>query len=577
MGAHRDMPLEAAIRAFVRRGDHLHFASTPSRSNAAVLAVARAFVGTQPEFVLSTSGFHSTAHLLARLRLGRRYVACFFGDNHPAPRPNRLYQALDREGALECWSLLAYVASLRAGALGMPWAEIRSLAETSLGAELERAGRFVDGRVAAMRPDVTFVHAPMGDATGRVAFSAPYGEGFWAALGARRGVVATVERLVSAEELDAVPEAVRIAPSRVLAVCPARFGAHPQPLFTTPSFARSAPATGRGYVDDFEHYAFWRTIAEEDAALEDFSRRVLQPGGGDEDAAYRRWAGAHRLEALEHAAGSGAGCAARRGDATDPSDPRRALGEPLVALAAEIVAERALARGHREILAGIGHAFFAAHAAKRALASRGVDVAVMVETGLYDIACGDACHGFLLSHDHIASARALSSVEDALGALTTGADNRCLGVVGAAEVDAHGRVNSTRLGDGTFLVGSGGANDIASAADEVVVLTSCHRRRLVERVAHVTSPGARVAAIATERCVLERVAPGEPRWRVSVVAPRAGESVEDAVSAVRAACTWDLVVEAPRIRRADAAPVARLDPTGHAPAGAFTVPREEHA
>jgi len=76
----RCMRLGDAIREFVAPGDHLHFASTPSRSNASIREVARIFSGRSPEFLLSTSGFHSTAHLLARLRLGRRYLACFFGD-----------------------------------------------------------------------------------------------------------------------------------------------------------------------------------------------------------------------------------------------------------------------------------------------------------------------------------------------------------------------------------------------------------------------------------------------------------------------------------------------------------------
>src|SRR5687768_17012444 len=104
------IPLADAISRHVRPGMHLHFASTPARSNAAIRELARRFRGLSPDFVLSATGFHSSAHLLGLLRLAKKYVGCFFGDNYPAPRPNRLYQELANEGAvLEQWSLLSYV------------------------------------------------------------------------------------------------------------------------------------------------------------------------------------------------------------------------------------------------------------------------------------------------------------------------------------------------------------------------------------------------------------------------------------------------------------------------------------
>ena len=58
---------------------------------------------------------------------------------------------------------------------------------------------------------------------------------------------------------------------------------------------------------------------------------------------------------------------------------------------------------HRSILAGIGNAFFAAQLAR-------ARVPVMVETGLFDVACGGDCDGFLLSREHISAARRLSSI-----------------------------------------------------------------------------------------------------------------------------------------------------------------------
>jgi 3-oxoacid CoA-transferase subunit A len=180
-GPSKLLPLSEAIRRFVEPGMHLCFASTPSRSNAAIRELARSFRGRNPAFTLSATGFHSLAHLLGALRLGRRYIGCFFGDNYPTPRSNRLYAQLLKEGyELEHWSLWSYVSALAAGAFGHPYAITRSLAGTALGQALAERGQLVErpdpadsrrriARVQARSPDLTFFHAPLGDAPGNVA------------------------------------------------------------------------------------------------------------------------------------------------------------------------------------------------------------------------------------------------------------------------------------------------------------------------------------------------------------------------------------------------------------------------
>jgi 3-oxoacid CoA-transferase subunit A len=196
-GTSKLRPLALALGEHVRPGMHLCFASTPSRSNAAIRELARLFRGQRPELTLAATGFHSLAHLLGLRRLGRRYLGCFFGDNYPTPRANPLYAQLVRDGAeLEHWSLWSYVSALSAGAFGQPYAFTRSLAGTSLGAALAARGKLFEmpdpadperqlALVKALVPDITFLHAPLGDAQGNLAFSPPYGEGFHGALAVR--------------------------------------------------------------------------------------------------------------------------------------------------------------------------------------------------------------------------------------------------------------------------------------------------------------------------------------------------------------------------------------------------------
>jgi glutaconate CoA-transferase subunit B len=68
-----------------------------------------------------------------------------------------------------------------------------------------------------------------------------------------------------------------------------------------------------------------------------------------------------------------------------------------------------------------------------------------------------------------------------------------VGFLGAVEVDQYGNINSTLIHrpDGTTrcFTGSGGANDIASLAKDVVIIMRHDKRKLPEYVQFNTSPG----------------------------------------------------------------------------------------
>lgn len=71
-----------------------------------------------------------------------------------------------------------------------------------------------------------------------------------------------------------------------------------------------------------------------------------------------------------------------------------------------------------------------------------------------------------------------------------------VGMIGGAQVDKYGNLNSTAIfGDGDYyhpaarLPGSGGANDIASTALRTVITMPLQKRRFLERVDYITSPG----------------------------------------------------------------------------------------
>jgi len=92
---------------------------------------------------------------------------------------------------------------------------------------------------------------------------------------------------------------------------------------------------------------------------------------------------------------------------------------------------------------------------------------------------------------NILDATCASTMLDVMGMMQAGRVD--LGLLGAAEVDRYGNLNTTEVVDeaGTTrrLPGSGGAADIASLARRIVVMVPQERRRLVARVRFRTSPG----------------------------------------------------------------------------------------
>ena len=155
-----------------------------------------------------------------------------------------------------------------------------------------------------------------------------------------------------------------------------------------------------------------------------------------------------------------------------------------------------------------------------------------------------------------------------------------LGFIGGAEVDRFGNLNTSYVGDPARphvkLPGSGGGADIAILSRRWVTLMSHERRRLVERVSYVTSPGhgdgtpgwrrrrgllgGGPVAIITTLAVLRFPEGGGEAFLASV---HPGHSVEE----VREHTGWELRVaegagETPTPTEAELAAIRRFDPEG---------------
>ncbi len=112
-----------------------------------------------------------------------------------------------------------------------------------------------------------------------------------------------------------------------------------------------------------------------------------------------------------------------------------------------------------------------------------------------------------------------------------------VGFLGAAQIDRHGNLNSTVIGDydapTVRLPGAGGAPEIATAAREVFVMLRQTPRSFVEQLDFRTSVGARVTVVVTDLGILE---PDGGELTLTQLHP--GVEVEQA----RAATGWELRV-----------------------------------
>jgi len=202
----------------------------------------------------------------------------------------------------------------------------------------------------------------------------------------------------------------------------------------------------------------------------------------------------------------------------------------------------------------------------------------LFEVGLMRDQPADKFLGTMGDPPNVAGALWATRMSNVMGLMAQGRVD--LGFIGGAEVDRFGNLNTSYVGDPARpkvkLPGSGGGADIAVLSNRWVTLMSHERRRLVERVSYVTSPGhgdgsagwrerngllgGGPAAIITTLCVM-RFPEGAGEARLATVHP--GHTVDE----VLAETAWDLKVDAAvgeteRPSQAELTAIRRFDPDG---------------
>lgn len=169
-----------------------------------------------------------------------------------------------------------------------------------------------------------------------------------------------------------------------------------------------------------------------------------------------------------------------------------------------VLAAARMIRDDDIVLCGTGMSMLAAVAAKHIYAPGAV---LFFESGAVDPGLADL--PLAVSDARVMTGAAVfSTLTDAFSYIQnpkTGA--RVVGIIGAAQIDAHGSLNSTMIGDygcvDARFPGSGGACDILSLAGKTLVFMTLEKRRFVNQLAYTTSPGWQVKGKARQDLGLE--------------------------------------------------------------------------
>jgi acyl CoA:acetate/3-ketoacid CoA transferase alpha subunit/acyl CoA:acetate/3-ketoacid CoA transferase beta subunit len=539
------LPLQEAVRKFVRPGMHLHVTHTYMRSTALVYELCRQYWGKKPDFTLSSLGLTGPLVLLVFGELVKKIITTFCGDTYPFPGPNRVYQEAHAAGRvqIENWTVLTLPQRLLAGALGVEWMPTHSLVGSSM--EMENAADLwevpdPDGQanvlVRKLNPDLTIAHAWAADPAGNLLITPPYAENVPAFFAAREGVVATVERLVETDFIRAYSHYAKVPSHLVKAVCPVPYGAHPA------GAASYGIREFDGYAEDEEFLLTLRKACKKNDTLESWIKEWILDCPDQET--YLRKLGYERIWYLKGKSASDSWRAelndrVPRMKKTEEANPV----ETMIIAAARLINEKVREGHYQTILAGIGASNLAAWKAWYDLRRDDYDADLMAEVGFFGYAPRPG-EPFVFNFRNLPTCTLLTDVFTVLGALVGGGASRCLGVLGAGQVDQYGNINSTKIPEmNLFLVGSGGACDVALGAREVVVLTPINPFRCIEKVSYITAPGERVKTLVTDLGIFEKL--GDGKTFVLTAYFEGKDSPSGVIEKIRDRCGWKLEISDP--------------------------------
>ncbi len=566
-GEDKVCPLDEAIREHVKKGMSIGFAG---RGGALLNQLIREFWDKNPEFTIISNGITATVLSLIYGRLARKIIASFIGDVYPTPGPNPVAQKayLSGEVDFENWTMLTIPQRLLAGAMGWRVIPTRSILGSSMEKENRESFMAIDdpfapgekvGLMSALRPDIALVHGAAADRCGNTIITYPLGADVFGAWGAKYGVIVSAEKIVPTEYIRRHSHLVRIPSYMVKAVCEVPYGAHPagMPNCGLPEFEH--------YFEDYDFLTENREASRDDRKFSEWVKYwILDCKDYNE---YLAKLGRDRLLYLRGKAHSDSWkdeIVAEQPNLDFSKEPNPL--EKAVVTAAQVINNKFIAGGYKTILAGVGLPHLAGWLATYKLKEKGYDVDLMAEIGMFGH-LPRASDPFIFSYHNMHTCKILNNNETMLGVFVGGSSNQCLGILGSGQIDKYGNGNSTNIPGVAYLVGSGGANDIANGNRETVAVINADRQRLVEEVPYITFSGKNVKTLVTDVGIFEKIGGEETFTLTAYIPSKPKQTIEETINGIKERVGWELKVspslkEAQPVTKEEVTLLRLFDPKG---------------
>ncbi len=540
-GKDKIMSADEAINNFIKPGMTIHIGITNSIPYGLSYELIRQFYKSKPEFDIITLG--AINHIIIMMHLGmvKKVVTTYAGDPYPSPTPNIVVQNLylNKQVEIENWSILAFTLRLMAGAMGVGFLPVNSIMNSTM--EIENHDSFKRiplpfepskeiGVLKAINPDISIYHAFVADKSGHAIFTPPYAEDFYGAYASRNGVILSAEHIVDEDVIRRYSHLSKLPSYLVKAVVPMEFGSHPSGM------AESGFAEFDGYSEDYDFILGFREAAKSVDTLDEWINDWIT--GVKDHNGYLQKLGSQKLLYLKGKA-KPLSWADEIKDVQDniSTSEQPSKNELMTAMASVILEEKIREKSYSAILAGIGNSNIAAWLSALKLKREKIDIELIAEVGFYGYYPRPG-NPFIFNFANIPTCKMLTGAFEALGLMVEGYSNKTIGIIGAGQVDRFGNINSTRVGDGIFLVGSGGGNDVTVGARETIVVCPLNRMRFVDKVSYITGPGEKVSTLITDMGIFEKDGNGE--FILTRYPYKAGMDIDAHVKAVKEKTGWNV-------------------------------------
>jgi len=541
--------LRYAINKYVKDGMTLYM----DNSGAAGNELIRQFWRKHPSFTLIMSLLSGPTP--ASMLHGGLVKKCIFtncSDIFPKPTPNSVVQrAFQKKSVeLENWTVLSFYQALMAGALNLPFMPTNSVTGTTMAEENHHSFTVISdpfskreiGIVKALNPDIALVHGWAADDAGNVLLG-PFGDS-WAIKACREGAIVTVEKIVSTDFIKDHLQFLRLPSYLVKAVCVAPFGEHPHSIngITDRLYPEFKDYYTDSYPMDRSFLQEYRQASEDPVTLDKWIEDWILNCKTHDD--YLVKLGEARLTELKNKTNK-TPKKSQHSDVRHKQDQKSNYNniEFFVIGAIRKIKETILEHSYKTVFAGVGLSALAGWGSVLSLEELKYKVYMLTPSPV----------GFGAPPRTVIPVG--NGAFDLQGCAVGGVNSSCIGIMGISQIDKYGNMNSTKIGDDTYVAGAGGGGDIASTAQEVVVVARNREDRFLDKVPYITSPGTRVNTLVTEDGVFKKEG---PEFVLAEYFPRTGITKDERIKQILKTYTWKIKVSS-QLKEITPPTIAELD------------------